>query len=298
LSIQTSPSPTDSKKRWRQLERIIYPIALVTGVLGCVYAYWTTTPSYALASIVLSVQNHDVKAFEKYCDIDSVAGCAFDDLLNGPARSVVTGRMHGPMVFLGVDFLRFFKSDVVDIAHDQVVHFVADRNVKVDIGNGAFPNISAIKTAVDSASLSTGFAKLVSPKVCPAPVGSGDRTMTRTVATVNKSCPASGGAQRQSFSCPEPDTELVQAPHVINDKLKRQLREFGVSKNGFRGMKYFRIDGNLAVFGLEFYSPKLRDTWIAEFRMEDYGGYWRVTEISNLNQLVDKYIAVNELHQL
>jgi hypothetical protein len=277
----------------RQLERIIYAIALVTAVIGCAYAYWTTTPSFALTSIVLAVQNHDVQTFEKYCDIDSVTGSAFDDLLNGPARSLVAGKMSGPMVFVGVDFLRFFKNDVVDIAHDQVVQFIGDRNVKLDIAHGALAKMTAGKVP-DAVVVHRPAAK---PKACPANGAVVTSTVDTAAVDSHKYSDPGAVAHVASSSCPEADDELLQSPH-FSDNTKRQLLDFGLSKNGFRGMKYFRLEGNVAAFGLEFYSPKLHDTWIAEFRMEDCGGYWRVTGLSNLNQLVDKYIAVNEQHQL
>jgi hypothetical protein len=315
LDSKTSPA-LPGKKRLTWVERVIYPVALITAVLGCLYCYWTTTPSYALASIVMSVQNHDATTFQKYIDIDSIAGSAFDELLSGPARSVVVGRMSGPMVLLGIDFLRFFRTDIVDIAHGHVVDFISDGNIKIDITHGALENFSLLKKQSPPSALTPGLPAVLPESTTSSSTSSGslpsstaplsnstqpkpasDERVRTSVASANgsqSSCPPAGS---RKSSCPEGDNDLLQSPK-LNERVRKQLREFGLSTKGFRGIKYFNNAGNQAFLGLEFYSPRLHQEWVAEFKMEDCGGYWRVTELSNLNQLVDKYVALHDAHQL
>ncbi len=86
-------------------------------------------------------------------------------------------------------------------------------------------------------------------------------------------------------------TDIPEIPGV-KGKVKDQIKQFA----RFREFKYFEQKGNAALLGLEFYSPKLHENWVLEFKMEDAGGFWRVTEVSNLNQLIDKYLALHEKH--
>src|ERR1700722_18471352 len=88
-------SPTNLQKIEILVEKLLFPIALLIGVVGLAFWYWTTTPSYAVNSLVESLRHHDAQQFEKYVDVDSLASHAFDDLLEGPARDEVLGRMHG-----------------------------------------------------------------------------------------------------------------------------------------------------------------------------------------------------------
>lgn len=206
----------------RFLERLIFPLALIAGALGLAYWYWTTTPSYAVNSIVDSLKQHDVQTFEKYVDVDSVASHAFDDLLEGPAREEILGRMGRMDSFLGAGFIRFFKRDIINMAHERLVHVVADPGIRLD--------------AVTDSSTNT--------------LGS----------------------------------------YHINPRTRQTLVDYGLSKYGFRGIKYLQTQGNDARLGLEFFSPRLRNSYIVEFRLEDAGGYWRVTQLTNLPELLERYI--------
>jgi hypothetical protein len=202
-----------------RLERFIYPIALFIGAFGLFHWYWTTTPSYAITGIVEAVRKHDPALVEKYVDIDSIASHAFDDLLDGPARSELLGRMD---TFVGVGFVRFFKQEIVGIAHERICSAIADRRFNFE--------------AVSDGSTDT----LRQYKITPA---------------------------------------MLQA-----------MFDFGLTRYGFKGIKYLDVKGNYALLGLDFFSPKLNQSYTVEFRMEDVGGYWRVTQITNLNDLVTLYL--------
>ena len=202
----------------RLAERLIFPLAVIAGAIGLFYWYWTTTPSYALTCVKDSLSHHDGEMFEKYVDIDSITSHAFDDLLDGPARGELLGRMDN---FIGVGFIRFFKREIVGVAHERVAEFVRDKNVEL-------------------ASLSDGNA-----------------------STFGK--------------------------YKIKPQIRQALVDYGLNRYGYKGIKYLNQNGPQALLGLEFYSPRMRNSYVVEFKMEDVGGFWRVTQVMNLNDLVDQY---------
>lgn len=234
------------------IERMIYPLALLTSVFGIVYWYWTTTPSYALSQVVVSLQNHDTTTFEKFVDIDSVASHAFDNVVDGPARGQVMGRVS----MIGVGFIRMFKRDIIGIAHQKLIDEVAHGQVKVKMAGSVLNNIIPGAGIVWANDL-----KPTGPTVAQA---------TQVV---------SGGE------------DIVESPNM-NNKTRVLLREYGLTRGGFRGVKYLNTNGSSALLGLEFYSPRMNQNFVVEFKLEDAGGYWRVVELSNLNDLIAKYMQM------
>lgn len=234
----------------RTLERYIYPIAVFVAALGIAYWYWTTTPSYALTAVVVSVKNRDIDMFERYVDIDSVVSHAFDDVIEGPIASEVMGRTNS---FIGVGFVKFFKRELVELAHGKVIEWIEEGNLKLA------PNVPASVNPI------TALAVMNSGEIVQATTKDSSETLI-----------------------PKQDNESR------NQKLKRMLREYGISKFGYRGVKYLKIIGSKAHLGIGFFAPKLNKEWIADFALEDAGGHWRVTELSNLNELVGTYMATRD----
>jgi hypothetical protein len=257
---------------FKRLERAIYPLAMLTAVVGLVYWYWTTTPQYALAAVVMSVKNHDTAMFEKYVDVDTVAARAFDDVVDGPARKVILGKYDN---MIGVGFLHFFKNDMIGIAHERAVDFIANNNAKMEVGGAA-------------GWLIVPFAK----QVAHADVGSVTSLAPVEAATIT---PLSAVASNSSAQ----DTNSTSGftAGLGGHRTKEQLQEFGLSKDGFKGY-YFEQNGSQAILGLQFHSPKLNKDWVAEFKLEDAGGYWRVTELANLNALIDNYLVLRAQHHV
>jgi hypothetical protein len=205
----------------RLAERLIFPLALVAGVLGLVYWYWTTTPAYAINSIIDAVRHHDKQTFEKYVDIDQLASHAFDDIVEGPAREQLLPRMDN---MIGVGFLRFFKGEIVGVAHDKLCGFISDPSIQLQAGG------------IDG-----------------------------SLAAMQK--------------------------YKITPRVRQTLIDYGMSPYGFKGIKYLETKGSNSYLGLEFTSPRVRGNYIVEFRLEDAGGYWRVAELTNLNDLVSLYLS-------
>lgn len=79
----------------------------------------------------------------------------------------------------------------------------------------------------------------------------------------------------------------------ISPRVKQAMFDYGLNKYGFKGVKYLDVKGNYALLGLDFFSPKLHDNYTVEFRLEDVGGYWRFTQLTNLNELLTRYLQTS-----
>lgn len=240
----------------RIFERLIYPVFFLTLVVGLAYWYWTTTPSYALSQIVVSVKNKDPETFEKYVDIESIVYRAIDDLLHGPAReSGVFGQLDN---MVGVGIIGLFKPEIAEIARSQVVKFISQGNLS-----------EIAKEKIESKNNSSSF-------ILPIPTVPAKQTTTNLI-------PA------DEYQLHNRATENYAHRYHI----KKQLADYGISKEGFKGIDYLKTQGPVCFVGLKFRSPKLNRDFIIELKMEDAGGYWRITELSNLNNLISQYLETS-----
>lgn len=242
----------------RIIERLIYPIFFLTVVVGLGYWYWTTTPSYALSQIVASVKNRDPDTFQRYVDIDSVTDRAIDELLHGPAReSGIFNNLGNP---LGVGIIGFFKPEIADIARSQISNYIAKGNLSSE----DFTQKTAVTPAVSNA--------------------------------INTPAQPAAPATIQPYATPVPlQPESPSLNRYSNQfKIKEQLHQYGLSRDGFRGIDYLKTSGPVTLVGLKFFSPKLNHDFVIELKMEDAGGYWRITEISNLSTLVSLYLETKD----
>ena len=56
-------------------------VAVVGIVLGWYFLYFTKTPVYSLNLAREAVEKHDVNAFKKHVDMDSIIGSGYDDVV-------------------------------------------------------------------------------------------------------------------------------------------------------------------------------------------------------------------------
>jgi hypothetical protein len=89
---------------------------------------------------------------------------------------------------------------------------------------------------------------------------------------------------------PIPATSESLRQYKITPKVRQTIVDYGLTRGGFKGVKYLKINRQNALVGLEFYSRRLKSRYIVEFKLEDVGGYWRVTELTNLRDLIDRYM--------
>ncbi len=258
----------------RILERLIYPLFFVTVVIGLAYWYWTTTPSYALSQIVGAVKNRDCETFEKYVDIESIAYRAIDDVLHGPARE--SGMFGNFDSMIGVGIIGLFKPEIAEIAKTQVLKFIEAGTLS--------------KSLVEATKSANPFAKKdePAPSVSSSQQSAGDTNSDTNSEQQEESPSAVFEHRRSGFS----DSSIGKYAKKL--KVNNQLKAYGLSKKGFKGIDYIKIEGATAFVGFKFHSDKLERDIVIEIKMEDAGGYWRVTELSNLNDLINTYIETKD----
>lgn len=245
---------------FRWIERLIVPLFMITAALGLVYWYWTTTPSYAVQQVVNSLYHHDVDTFTRYVDLDTMGERALDEIIHGPAKD--SGLFGNFDSFIGMGIVSLFKTEIVEMFKAEVCKAVKGDSL-VPLPANQPPQAQAIPVSAPPAQLADAGSALATPQV-PA-------------------IPATGS------------TSLLGSPKPGKiAKLKAELEEYGLSKKGFKGIDYFKEENGMNFIGLKFHSPKYDTDFIIEFKLEDAGGYWRVTELSNLSALVEKYMELRD----
>lgn len=242
---------------FRWIERLIVPLFMITAALGLVYWYWTTTPSYAVQQVVNSIYHHDVETFTRYVDLDTMGERALDEIIHGPAKD--SGLFGNFDSFIGMGIVTLFKTEIVEMFKSEVCKAVK--------GDSLVPlptdKTGAVPVSATPSTLAGAGTALATPQV-PAITANGSASLLGT---------------------PKPGRIA---------KLKAELENYGLSKKGFKGIDYFNEENGMNFIGLKFHSPKYDTDFIIEFKLEDAGGYWRVTELSNLSALVEKYMELRD----
>lgn len=277
---------------FRLIERLIYPLFVLTAVIGLVYWYWTTTPGYALTQIVAAVKNKDPDSFEKYVDIENISYHAVDDLLHGPARE--SGMFGNFDSMIGIGIISLFKPEIAEIARTNVINFIKA---------GSLSKIDSPQTAtVESKPNETPSPEPSPPVQTPGISELNERPFedhhsSKPLRDPEQLSSRHNKDQLASFFGRESkyrDSDSTVEKFAKNVKLQQQLKDYGLSKEGFKGVDYLKPDGPVALVGIKFHSKKLNRNFIIELKMEDAGGYWRITEFSNLNELIATYLELRE----
>lgn len=250
----------------RFIERLIFPLFFVTVSIGLVYWYWTTTPTYALSQIVGAVRNKDTETFEKYVDLESIAYRAIDDVLHGPAKeSGMLGKFDS---MIGAGIIGIFKPEIAEIARTQVLKFIESGSLLKGMN----------KANVEQASL----------------LGPPQQSSQSEPTQTQPENPPSDLSNTEAGTEPFGSESSMVGKYAKKLKISKQLKAYGLSKDGFKGIDYIKIEGQTALVGFKFRSDKFDRNIIIEIKMEDAGGYWRVTELSNLNDLINTYLETRD----
>lgn len=75
--------------------------------------------------------------------------------------------------------------------------------------------------------------------------------------------------------------------------LRDVLSDMGLTKNNFRGLTNFQVDGQLCHVGLIFQAPNQTSQIIVMLELEHENDHWQVTRISNLSELARILTASN-----
>jgi hypothetical protein len=293
---------------FRLVERLLYPIFILTAVVGLVYWYWTTTPGYALTQIVSAVKNKDSDTFEKYVDIENIAYHAVDDLLHGPARE--SGLFGNFDSMIGVGIISLFKPEIAEIARTQAISFIKAGTLSNVLPSSDRPPIALPEADKDASATSTATTNLLPTSEKSTGVAHSASSSFNDHSTELKDLEAklaAGGVKSPLAGSGDAFSALGSAQHKFsmsgpgpvekftkNLKLQQQLKDYGLSKDGFKGVDYIKVEGPVALIGLKFMCKKLNRPFVIELKMEDTGGFWRITELSNLNDLINAYLEMRE----
>lgn len=249
----------------RIVERLIYPLFFLTVIAGLAYWYWTTTPTYSLTQIIGAVKNRDVDTFQKYVDVESITDRAIDDVLHGPAReSGMFGNMDN---MIGAGIIGLFKPEIAAIAKTQVLKFIESGALIKAIKEG--------KKAAQAGQIPTAVPAAGIPTTEPS----------------NQASTTSSGESSSQLALS--DNSMV-GRYARKLKLGSSLKAYGLSGDGYKGIDYLKIEGQTALVGFRFHSNKFQRNIIIEIKMEENGGYWKVTELSNLNDLINTYLETRD----
>lgn len=94
---------------------------IVIALLG--YWYWTKTPQYSLKQMQESVAKHDLAAFNKYVDVDSVTSRAIDQLLELKLNDPKDVQDDTTKNF-AAGLIKLLKPQLVAVAKDEIKTFV------------------------------------------------------------------------------------------------------------------------------------------------------------------------------
>jgi hypothetical protein len=97
-------------------------IIVILGALAFYFLYWTKTPQYSIALIQQAVKNHNVDRFEKYVDLDSVYGKAYDDFIAKSIESKSSSDASEKVASSLVSgFMNIFKPTIVTALKDATL---------------------------------------------------------------------------------------------------------------------------------------------------------------------------------
>lgn len=141
-------------------DRKLMLLGLIAALVGAGYVFWTRTPGYSLARIASSVEAHDVQAFEKHVDLETLLERAFDDVLSVAMEDAAPEEGDGDeFAALGVamisGFAEVMKPKVVEVLESAVIRYVetgalrddAQKSEEDDVLRGVMaqaPDLSAL----------------------------------------------------------------------------------------------------------------------------------------------------------
>ncbi len=102
---------------------VLAAIAAVIVIALLSYWYWTKTPQYSLKLMQESVAKHDLAAFNKYVDVDSVTSRAIDQLLELKLNDPKDVQDDTTKNF-AAGLIKLLKPQLVAVAKDEIKTFV------------------------------------------------------------------------------------------------------------------------------------------------------------------------------
>lgn len=88
-----------------------------------------------------------------------------------------------------------------------------------------------------------------------------------------------------NFESSTPPTSENDSEGVSLQAISEQI---GASDDSFKGIKYIKKQGKIAIVGLAFRNVKLNADLVLELKLRDKGGYWQLAEFANVVELLQE----------
>ena len=99
-------------------------LVLVLGACAALYYYYVNSPIFAVKSASDALRDHNLKQFQQYVDVHSVAKSAMNDLLADPIRKSGAGLLGR---IIGVTIVSLFEPTSADAMEKEIDHWVEHR---------------------------------------------------------------------------------------------------------------------------------------------------------------------------
>ena len=127
-------------------------VAVVAIILGWYFLYFTKTPVYSLNLAREAVEKHDVNAFKKHVDVDSIIGSGYDDVV---AMQLEDPEIkNNPLKGLAEVMFQGLKPKIVPILSNEIYSAIAKQPESSDQKN------AREKQAADEMKEKTGIKDL------------------------------------------------------------------------------------------------------------------------------------------
>ena len=86
------------------------------------YWYWTTTPQYSIEQVKIAVKSHDLAAFKKFVDVDSVSNSLVEDFLSRPVQRITSRDSLSSGIMRGI--IGLVRPTLAPVIKDEIEEFV------------------------------------------------------------------------------------------------------------------------------------------------------------------------------
>jgi hypothetical protein len=278
-------------------------IAIIVGLLAAIagggYWYWTTTPLYALQSLMMAVQNHDGQAFSKRVDVQGAVENMLEDVLVYPALSTPNLSSFQKQVATGA--VAMAKARIKDELLSSIYRSLS---APTQYGDGNGPTSSLLIGPAYAADNATSPS---TPAKKPGDVRDLLNVASHELGGEVGKLRNEAYQRMQNYVQNHPDTipgRVINAPPGQRGQIiRRVLEDHGFSQNYFKGLTGYKLvpiapeptaatttsgessvlplgeitittsgatpppGAERALVGLRFYSPKISQEIIVEIEM-------------------------------
>lgn len=234
---------------------IAITVVLLAAIAGGGYWYWTTTPLYALQSLMMALQNHDGQAFSKRVDVEAAVENMLEDVLVYPALSTPNLSSFQKQVATGA--ITMAKAQIKDELLKSIYRSLSAPTQYGD-SNGptsslliapayAADNTSSADNTffADNTSLADNAPSANTPKKKPGDVRDLLNVASHEIGGEVGKLKNEAYQRMQKYVHDHPDTipgRVINAPPGQRGQIiRRVLEDHGFSQNYFKGLTGYKL---------------------------------------------------------